>query len=108
EWSGREIADGVDRIEPQGVDVILGLPVQGVLEEELPDLVAVFAVKIDCCTPRRVIAGGEVVSEVREVISLRTEMVVDDVENDSQAAGMAGVYQPFQSERAAVGVLRCK
>src|SRR5690606_1329725 len=41
-----------------------------------------------------------------EVITVRAEMVVDHVENNAETAGMAGIDQPLEAIRSAVGMVR--
>ena len=45
-------------------------------------------------------------AELAEVVPLGAEVVVDDVQEDRQALGVAGVHQPLQAVRPAVAVLR--
>ena len=66
---------------------------------------AVRAVEVDRRAPRRGVAVGEVRAEAAEVVARRAEVVVDHIEEDGQAARVAGIDQAFQPLRAAVGVM---
>src|SRR4051812_30394067 len=84
----------------------LAHPVKRVLNEEVPHLVGLRAVEIDCRAPRRFVALGKIGAEVSKIISLGAEMVIDDVENDRETAPMTGVDEPLEALRPAVGILR--
>src|SRR6185369_9432278 len=54
---GEEVAaavvlNRVRRVEPKAVDVVLGDPREGVLDEEVADVPAVLALEIDAIAPR--------------------------------------------------------
>jgi hypothetical protein len=102
---GPEIEDPVDGIDPQSVHVVLRHPVEGVADEVVPHLVAVRAVEVDRLPPRGPVAVGEVRSEAAEVVPLRPQVVVDDVEDHRQPPAVAGVDQLLQALRPAVAVL---
>ena len=102
----RFVVDSLDRVEAQPVDVVLAQPVQGVVDEEAPHLVAVGAVEVQRVAPRRVMAVGEVRAVVGEVVPLRPEVVVDDVEDQGEPVRVARVGEPLQAVGAAVGRVR--
>ncbi len=105
---GGKIVDGMHRIEPQGIDMIVPEPVQSVLQEVAPYLVAVRSVKVDRLAPGGAIVVGEVGSEVTQVIAFRAEVVVNHVEDDRQVSLVGGVDQFFQTLGATVAVLHRK
>ena len=81
------VLDGVDRVEAQSVEVKSADPVFRVLDDEVPNRARVGPVEIDCIAPRRPMAVGEEVRRIaREVIPLRSEMIVDHVEQHRYAA----------------------
>src|SRR5882672_1215034 len=86
-----EVEDLVYRVEPQCVDMVLGEPVQSIVDEETPHIVALGAIEIDRCTPRRSIAVGEVWAVFAKIVSFRAQMIVDDVKHDREAFAMTGV-----------------
>src|ERR1700740_1806753 len=51
-----EVEKPVNKVKPQRVDVVLSQPVQSIVDEKSPDVVAMRTVKIDCRAPRRSIA----------------------------------------------------
>ena len=63
------------------------------------------AVVVDGRAPGGPVVVGEVGAELAQVVALRAEVVVDDVEEDRQAVRVAGVDQPLQPVRPAVAVL---
>ena len=105
ERGGAEVHDAVDRVEAQRVDVELPQPVEGVLLEKPPDLVAEGAVEVHGGSPRSAVPVAEVGAEVGEVIPLRPEMVVNHVQDDGQAAQVACVDQALQPFRPPVALL---
>src|SRR4051794_5518260 len=92
-------------VQAQCIDVKLDLPVEGILDKKSANLVAVLSVKVESLSPRGFIGIREVRAELRQIISFRTEMVIDHVEDYSQTVQMAGVYQAFKPHRPTVGVL---
>ena len=71
-----------------------------------PHLVAAGPVDVQARSPGRRVAVGEVRTELAEVVPRRTEVVVDDVEDDADAPGVAGVDQALEPVGPAVGVVR--
>ena len=108
ERPSREVQYGVHRIQAQGIDMELSDPVEGVFDEEPAHLVAVRAVEVQRRPPGGAVGIGKVGAEVRKVISFRSEVVVDDVQNNSQLLLVAGVDQPLQSDRPTIGALHGK
>ncbi len=111
---GRELLEQGDRpvvvqrvngVQTQPVDVEVAQPHQGVLDDEAADRVAVGVVQVERLTPRGAVAIGEVRPEVAEPVAARSEVVVDDVEHDAEASGVAGVDEPGQAVRSAVGLV---
>ena len=64
-------------------------------------------VEVDRVAPFVLVAGGEIrPGELREVVAVRTEMVVDDVQNHAQAEVMRAIDEPTQVVRGAVQMAR--
>src|ERR1700722_3996063 len=108
EMTGAKVKDSVDSIQAKGVEVVVFEPIQGVLDEESPDFVAAFAVKIDSLTPGSSIAISKVRPVSTKVIAFRPQMVVNHVEGDGQTLLVSGIYQSLEGLWATVGVLRSK
>ena len=90
-----EIVDSVDRVQPERVHVILGDPVERIADNKVPDLVAVRSVVVHSrVAPGCPVAICEVGTEVGQIISFGSKMVVDDIQNDGKPCGMAGIDQP--------------
>ncbi len=111
---GRELVEDVPRarvedrvygVQAEPVDVILGDPVERVVDHVAAYLVAVGAVVVDGAPPRRAVATREVRAEVGEIVPLGSEVVVDDVQDDGEAAPVRGVDEPLESLGAAVARL---
>src|SRR5258708_19311257 len=101
------VADGVDGVEAQPVEMKLLEPVERILDVEIAHRPRLLAVEIDGRAPRRVVALGEELGPVDvEVVPLRAEMVVDDVEEHGEAARMAGIDEPLQILRPTVAAVR--
>src|SRR5579863_2212012 len=90
-----EVEDLVDRIEPQRIDVVLSQPVQRVVDEETPYLRALRTVEIDRGTPWRAITIREIGAVLAQVVSFRTQMVIDDVQHYREPFVMTGVDEPL-------------
>ena len=88
-----EVEDAVDGVEAQPVNVIVGQPVERVVDEEPPHLVAVGPVEVERGAPGCPVAIGEVRAEVLEVVSFGAEVVVDDVDKQRQPVRVTGVHQ---------------
>ena len=90
-------------VQAKAVDVVLVQPVERVIDEEAAHPAAIRAVEVDRVAPGGLVAAGEVVGRVpAQVVAVRPQMVVDDVQDDAEAAGVRGVHQATQRLRAAV------
>src|SRR5438105_1565594 len=77
----RRSADVLRRVEPESVEVELVDPVSGVRDRELPGASRALAVIVDRFAP---LGGAGVhvrVGELRQVVAVRAEVIVDDVED---------------------------
>ena len=98
------VDDRVHGVEAQPVEMEFLEPIERVVHHEVAHRTARVAVEIDRRAPRRVMPlGEEVAGDDVQVITLRSEMVVDDVEQDREAARVAGLDQRLQVLGAAVG-----
>ena len=99
-------ADGVNRVEAQAVEAIFHQPVQRVVGEEAPHLVAA---EIDRRPPGRIdVVAKELRRVGMQIISVRSEMVVDDVEKDHQPVIVRGVDQRLEIVGRAVAASGAK
>src|SRR5262245_16980851 len=108
EGVGRTIHDGVYGVEPQGIDMARGDPVQGTLNEKLPDLITVWPVEVEAAPPRGLVALRKIRAKIVQIIAFRTEVVIHHIQHHSQAALMTGIDQPLKSLWPAVRGLRGK
>ena len=91
------VVDRVDGIEAEPVEAIFFKPIECVVNHEVAHRPAQRSVKIERCAPWRVVPlGKEIRRDCREIISLRAEMVVDDVEKNGEATRVTGLDQPLQ------------
>src|SRR5580700_6036002 len=96
------IHNRVDGVEAKCIDVEVRDPFQRILDEISADLIALGVVEIDGLSPRRLVEVREIRTEISQVVTLWTKMVVDDVEHYRDFEFMAGVDQRFEAERATV------
>ena len=96
------VFQGVHRVQPQAVQVIVAQPHQRVADQERAHLVRPGLVQVDRRAPRGDVRLGEVRSEVGQPVA-DADVVVHHVEQDGQPARVARVHEPFQPVRAAVG-----
>src|SRR5262249_9064673 len=101
EW----VEDGMHGVEPERVDAVLLQPHQRAVDEEGADLVAVRTIEIDGVAPGSAVAAGDVRAEAPGDIPLRTEVVVDDVEDDGEPFPVGSVDEAPQALRPTVGIL---
>src|SRR5918999_2876997 len=100
-----EVEDSVYRVEAEPVDVVFRDPVQRVVDDEAAHFVAFGVVVVERRSPGCRIATREVVAVRFEVISLRPDVIVDDVEDAPQSFGVRRVDERPQLFRTAVAAL---
>src|ERR1700675_1110901 len=83
-------------------------PIERIINEVRADFVAVRPVVVDGASPRSSVPVREVWAEVAQIISLRSEVVIDDIQYDGDAFFMAGVEEGFKTLRPAIRGLDCK
>ena len=105
EWLRRQIHNGMEGVQAQGVNMIFRAPKEGVVDEEAPHLIAVRAVEVEGRPPGGVVALGEIRAVSRQVVAFRAQVVVNHVQDHGQAPLMAGVDQPFETFGPPVTVL---
>jgi hypothetical protein len=97
------VVDVLRRVQSQAVQVVLGDPMDGVGDAELTDAVVALAVEVDGLSPVRFVSVAEVrLGEPRQVIAVRAQVVVDDVQHHAEAQGVRAVPGPFRREGAEV------
>src|SRR5499427_7521946 len=95
--------DGMNGIEPKTVETIALEPVERIADREGPHL---WNVVIDGVAPRRMSRGEECRRVMVEIVTFRTEMIVDDVEKHHEPVGMRLVDQRSQIIGPPVGAVR--
>ena len=96
------VVEGLDGVQTQAVDAVVGDPLLGVVEHEAAHEVRAGPVQVD----RRPPVGGDVAevgAELGQVVPLGAEVVVDDVEDHGQPRLVAGVDEAAEAGRPAVG-----
>ena len=105
----RSIENCLRRVEPQPVEMILVDPIARIGDEEFARRPGIGTVEIDGLTPFVVVAIGEISrGEQFEIVSVRAEMVVDDVEDDGDPESMGAVDEAAKIHRSAVEPGRCE
>ena len=88
---------GVDGVEAQAVEVKLLEPVQCVVHDERPRDLGAGPVEVDGISPGCfALATEERRSIAMQVIAFRTEVVVDDVEEDGQASDVTRIHEGLE------------
>src|SRR6202521_4045132 len=83
--------------------MILVDPIARIGDEEFARRAGIGTVEIDGLTPFVVVAIGEISRGERfEIVSVRAEMVVDDVEDDGDSEGMGAIDKAAEIDRLAV------
>src|SRR6476661_6974326 len=96
----RRVSDRVRRVEPEAVNVKFTAPIACVFDKEVAHR---FQLEIQAVAPGRLVPRIEIVAAISaEIIAVRTEMVVDHVENDSETAPMCRIDQRTQIVRSAI------
>src|SRR5262245_1752107 len=93
---------GMNRIEPQAVETIAVEPMQRIPDREGADLRSTV---IDGMAPRRMGGSEERRRIAMQKVSFRTEVIVDDIEKDHQAARMRRVDECAQIVGPAIGAV---
>src|SRR5262245_20948043 len=99
------VENRVHRVEAQSVDGKIAYPITRIFDKETTHFVAVRSVDIQRQAPGSPIAVGKVRCEVGKIISFRTEVVVNDIENNGQTLLVASIDQALQAGWSAVGIL---
>ena len=99
----RLVVDGVQGVQPQAVDMELIDPIAGVGNEELADRSAVGAVEVQGMPPTGfVILAGIGLGVAARVVAHGTKVVVNYVQQHSQAMGVGLVDEEAEVVRHAV------
>src|SRR5271154_567529 len=99
----RSIENCLRRVEPQSVEMILVDPITRIGDEELAHRARIGTVEIDRFTPVVFVTVSEISrGEQFEIVSVRAEMVVDDVEDDGDPERMSAIDEKTEINRLAV------
>jgi len=82
----------VDGVEPQRIDVEFTNPLQRTFDEVTANIITLGTIEIDRLAPRGPIRIGKIRSKICQIISLRSQMVLNDVEHDGHSLLVASVY----------------
>ena len=89
-----QVHHAVDGIEAERVHMELREPLDGILDKEAHDFVALGSVEVEAQAPRSPVAVAEVRAKIPEIVSFRPQVVVDHVEHDGDLALVTGVDEP--------------
>src|SRR5205823_13869636 len=82
-------------------------PIASISDEKLADWSAVFPIEIDRVSPFVFFIATQIIVRKRtEIISVRPEMIVDDVQNDAESKRMCAIDEGAQSLRCSVKTSR--
>src|SRR5712671_5898987 len=97
------VENRVDGIEAQPVEMELLQPIERIAYEEIAHWPVMRPGKIDRGAPWRLVAADkEIWSDCRQIITLGTEVVVDDVQKDCEAACVTRLDEALQLVRPTV------
>ena len=99
---GGIVLDGLNGVEAESVEMIIAQPVESVFPDEVADVRASGVVVIDGVAPESFVARGEVGTELREVIALVAEMVVNNIEDDGESVKVGGIDEAAERGGASV------
>ena len=99
------VVDRVHGVQPEPVDVIVANPHLRVLNRPFTDPATAVVERL---SPEGRLAVGEVPPERRDGLRARADVVVDDVENDTEARAVRNIDQARESLGPAVDRVRCK
>ena len=103
------VEDRLRRVEAQSVQVELADPVARVAENEIARALRVLAVEVQRFAPFGVVARAEVVrAEALQVVAVRPEVVVDDVEDHGEPERVRAVDEALECIGVAIHVIRRK
>ena len=94
------------RIQAQSIHVVMGQPHQRVVDQEAAHLGRPGFFEVDCVTPGRGMVIGEVRSKLAQVITYRTKVVVDHVQQHGESFAMACIHEPLEVVGLPVGIER--
>src|SRR5207248_642135 len=95
------------RIETKAVEMKFIDPITRVADEKFAHRPRVLAVKIERLAPFAFVAVGEIIlGKNSQIISVRTEVIVNDIENQTEARGVCLVRKAAEIIRVAVEARR--
>ncbi len=93
----------MDRVKPEPVDVELVHPIDWIRQKERPHMAIMLAVEVERVAPRRFVGMVEPVPAVSaQVIPVGAEMIVNNVEQNGEAARMRRIHQRAQILRMSI------
>src|SRR5215471_1093341 len=103
------IEDLLSGVQAQPIQVELFDPIGGVGQEKFAYGTGVWTIKVNGLPPVIFVSVGKVVTcEFLKIVAVRTEMVVNHIQNDGQARVMSAVHKRAEIVRLAVKPYRCK
>jgi hypothetical protein len=102
------IDEGMHGVNAQSIDMEVAHPHERVVTEEPSDLGRPGIFEIDRAAPGSAMRIGEIRAELACVVSLRTKVVVDDIQEDGEAFRVSCVYKALEGVRTAVRLVHCE
>ncbi|MNI09774.1 hypothetical protein D3C73_628590 [compost metagenome] len=103
-----KILDCMYRIQTQRIDMKVFKPHAYIVQYQIPLSMTIAIVVIQRITPGRMVFVGKIWTIIREIVSLWTEMIIDDIQNYRNIGLMTGIHKPLEFRSATIGMLNCK
>lgn len=93
----------MNSVHAKAVEAKFFNPIKDVLDEEVPNVIRMLAVIVDGRAPWRLVRRiKELRAIAREIVAFRTEMIIDDVQQDHEARCMRGVNEMLEFRRRSI------
>ena len=102
----RSVYERVHRVQPKSIEVVIAKPHQGVVAKKATHFVTTCSVEIHGRSPGCRVVVIEIRAEPPEVIAYRAQVVVNNIQQNSQTLAMTRIDQAFQPVRPAVAMVR--
>src|SRR5688572_6202478 len=93
EMLGTFVNDGVNGIQTKPVEVVLAYPVDSIVDDQTANSITVHSIVVDGRAPRGLMPVSKYWAVKREIISVWSKVVVDNVEQYGDAALMGSINQ---------------
>ena len=92
-------------IEPEGIDMIIFQPKPGILQDIIADAIGPGIIEVQCFPPGSLVFIRKIGTELVEVITFRTEVIVDHIDDDGYTFSMCSIDKTLKAGDAAIRIL---